>query len=272
MSDPYWLKEAKLIPEGKKSRIKCCKQDNSMIVSNSSTCYSAYCFRCGFKAYRRHKDRTIKQVIQSMAEKDFVDSKILQLPEDFVSILFSPDTAQHWILQYGIGLDLADEYGIGYSPKMSRVILPVYEDKILKYCQARALNGEQPKYLNQESPSSQVLFWSNNKFINDEYISYVIITEDILSTIKVGEVNPAVCIMGTHMTAERARQIADKYNAVLIWTDNDTAGLKGRTEIKKQLQLQGLSMIKHITTVDDPKKHSLNAIQYQLDQVDWFNN
>ncbi len=262
-----WLSVAKELPEGRSTRMQCCKHDRSMLVSNTSRGYSAYCFRCGFREFESHGERSISQVSRTIAERGFEQARHIRLPDDYVSIYEATEQAQAWLLKYGISLELAYEYQIGYSLKMDRVILPCFSDdgKVLLHVQARALDGRKPKYLNQSSPISSVLYWSQGQVQGD----YITIVEDILSCIKVGQVSPAVCLLGTNITAIKAAKIAARYDAVLIWTDDDDAGERCRDQAKKQLELQGVQMIHNMCTTCDPKCCTYADIQEMLNGVQW---
>ena len=260
MSDPYWLRIAKSIKEGTTTRIQCCKSDTSMIIGNDVKGYSAYCFRCGFKGYRRHGERSISSIVQNTHEIEFKRS--VSLPEDYVSIIHGSDAAKLWILKYGIPLDVAMEYKIGYSKKMDRVILPVYDknDKLF-LCQARALNGRKPKYINNSVFAANVIFWGKECINN-----FCVVTEDILSAIKVSMEVPACSILGTNMTAEKAMLIAAKYSTVYMWMDNDSAGQRCSLQAEKQLLMQGVYCVKHIRTDRDPKTYTSYEINYEVDK------
>ena len=255
-----WLDQAKQLSEGKKSRIQCCKSDRSMIISNSNSGYGAYCFRCGFNEFEPHGERSISQILKGRAEIEFKRSRSIHLPFDSIPICNNTcsEESQAWILKSGISLDIAaDGYGICYSPKMDRVILPVYHGEHLLYMQARALNGQEPKYINTTMPTENVLFWAEN-WRKD---AQIVITEDILSAIKVGCINVACSILGTNMTAERAYKITLEYDKILLWFDNDEAGERCRKTSRKQLELQGIEYIRDIRTDKDPKYYSHKEIQ-----------
>ena len=261
-----WLDQAKLLSDGKKSRIQCCKSDRSMIISNSNSGYGAYCFRCGFNEFEPHGERSISHILRGRAEIEFKRSRSIHLPFDAIPICVNTcsEESQAWILKAGISLNVAaDQYGILYSPKMDRVILPVYDDNGgLHYMQARALHGQEPKYINTSNPTENVLFWAEDWRKDDQ----VVITEDILSAIKVGPVNVACSILGTNMTAERAYKITLEYDKILLWFDNYEAGDRCRKTSRKQLELQGIEFIRDIRTEKDPKCYSHKEIQELIDQ------
>ena len=154
-----WLSVAKELPDGKSTRMQCCKADQSMMISHSPRGYSAYCFRCGFKAFQHHGERSMSQISTALADNSFEHARHIRFPNDYTEIQYGTEQAQAWLLQHGISLELAHEYQIGYSPKMDRVILPCFSDdgKVLLHVQARALDGRKPKYLNQSSPISNLI-------------------------------------------------------------------------------------------------------------------
>ncbi len=261
-----WLREAKTLTAGRKRRLKCCSQSTTLIVSNGKRGYTAYCFRCGFKDFEPHGVRSIAQLREAVeADKAFAFAKAVALPPDFCSIKDAPEEAMLWLLQHGIGLETADTlYGVGYSPKMGRVILPVYDDNgTLQYVQARATDPKiKPKYLNQEAAAGGVVFWGYNFHSSD----YVCVTEDMLSTMKIAGVHPSCSILGTNMTPEKAHAIVQRYKKIILWTDADAAGKRGRKQAMRQLTLCGAEEVLHITTELDPKKLTHQQIRKEIDK------
>jgi DNA primase len=255
---PYdeWLDQAQALALGRSKRVKHCNHNTTMKISHDEEGYHAYCFRCSEGGFKGHGIQRIRDVF---AEKEFQYAKVPRVPDDFT--LDVPDSAAVWYYSYGISASLARSYGIGYSKSLDRVILPVYVDDCLAVVQARAVRkGMQPKYLNQSgNKKGSVLFRSHNQGGDT-----VCVTEDILSCVRVGEVIPAVCPMGTSLSDTQAAQLLD-YKTVLIWLDNDQAGWKGASRMHKALSMVMQSRI--IKMDYDPKCYNQEQIKEITDDA-----
>lgn len=253
-----WLDIAKSLPAGRKRRIQCCKQDASMLVSHSDIGYTAFCFRCGFKDFQPHGQRRICDI--NRHNHEFRNQPIVpvSLPKDYQ--LDIPKEGRRWFLQYGIDSELAAKYRFGWTPKYERVVIPIYSlTGELDALQMRAvLQGQKPKYINPTGPNVR-----SAVFMSGEPNGVTVVTEDVLSAIKVGRVHHATSILGTTMTDERAAKIAKYNHTAIVWLDPDGAGIIGTTKACRQLQLQGVKCY-IVRSELDPKKYNSDEIKEHL--------
>lgn len=253
-----WLEIAKSIPQGSRLRTRCgepgCGKDNSQLVSHDEHGYRAWCFRCRIPKFESHGLRSIELIERHRKERAIQRAVAVTLPEDYT--LQVPPRAAIWYYKYGISAELAAMYGIGYTPELDRVVLPVYESGDLVAVQMRAVDpARKMKYLNPLGPKV-----SSAIFESAPATGVTVVVEDILSAIKVGRVHHATSILGTNMTDQRALKIAQRNNTVLLWLDGDKAGKRGAVAAEKQLRLLGVNVVR-ITTADDPKTYSLEEIR-----------
>lgn len=245
-----WYAVAKQLKPGQKRRIKCCNQNSTMVVTNGNRGYSGYCFRCGSSPFKPHGLKSIGFYRELEESKKYNQETDVSLPKDFILANEMPDAACLWLLQYGITLETAASYGIGYSASQNRIIMPVYYDGKLTCTQARAVDNQQkPKYLNKEYGGGNSIFYAHN--LNTS--NYIVVTEDILSAIKVGGVAKACSILGTNMTGVKAMRLAAEYEQVILWLDSDEAGVDGAEKAKRELHMQGVEHVIIICTALDPK-------------------
>lgn len=264
MSDPHWLREAKALPFGHKKKILCCGASPSMIVNHDRKGYSAHCFRDsdhgGFVA---HGTLSLKQLAERADARTALQSGAIALPADFTHEV--PDIGRLWLLRASIDGALSRHYGIGYSPSADRVIVPVFEDGVLSAFTARALGKVTPKYIARQN-SASTLFWSDPAVQLPETRvegNVVVLTEDALSSIRVGRVVQSAALMGTSLSEEQVHAIYTRLGSdatVLLWLDGDKAGKKGRDRIARRMSLRGLRVLK-VTTALDPKKYSNQQIK-----------
>lgn len=178
----------------------------------------------------------------------------LALPEDFQYSM--PDVGYAWLLKGGVNQFLIEHYGIGWSDAMHRVVIPVFSEASLSAVQARAvLPGQKPKYLNKTGFGTS-LFWSDDAVMLQEPIGdWGVLTEDILSTIRVGRIQHAVASLGTSLNHRNASRILQRHPSMLVWYDGDDAGIRGAAKARKTLELQGAE-VRGIKTSRDPKSYS----------------
>lgn len=245
-------------------RVKCCSKDKSRVITHSAEGYATVCFRCGLSQRRfvPHGVRTIQETLRHRRELDYYTNQRgkLSLPDDFTRDI--PSFGRAWLLKGGVNSFLTEHYGIGWSEKLCRVVIPVWGIDRLDAVQARAvLEDQKPKYLNKEGHSGNSLFWSDDAVMLSEPIGdWCVLTEDILSTIRVGRIQPAVASLGTSINARVVARIMQFHKRVLIWYDDDAAGRRGAIKARKALELQGAE-VRTIRTEFDPKTYNNEEIE-----------
>jgi len=247
---PYddWLPLAEQLKEGQKRRVPHeCGEGKVMIIEHKAEGYSAYCHRCVDKGWKPHGRRSLEKQLQTYKERnsDIAFTNIIQLPADF-STTIDP-AGLRWLGAGGITNHLIDKYGIGYSDYYGRVILPVYMDGKLVYYQARAVHKNQsPKYLNPIADKGAIRFVAGQGRV-------VVVTEDILSAIRVGEVTgyTGSALLGTSASTADINYL-NSFDVIMVWTDPDEAGRKAAKKIVRSMSLLGRTVI-DIQTDVDPK-------------------
>ena len=233
---------------------KGCSDSKALSITMEVKGYLFHCFKCNQNGYLPHEDSTFRDRKKREAEREAYyaekDKEGFNLPADCQQLLTQEALA--WLGKGGWTHDLVYKYAVQWSPSLQRVVIPV---EPLGYI-ARAVHADQvPKYLTK-GPKKVPLHW-----MSEPITRRVCLTEDILSAGRVGRLYPAMAGLGT-----------DGWNwplilgckEVLIWTDNDAGGEKGRAILHKTLD-----WIPHIKTLDirsakDPKAYTLREIEYYL--------
>lgn len=270
-----WEKIARKLPCGRSIRTKCCQADRSQVITHSTSGYSAYCFRCGddSRQFIPHGVRPLSEMIKQQEALDAYRNGCgsLSLPPDFrVLDLDCPKEAWLWFLKSGVPSSIVRHYKFGFSESLGRVVLPVWDrQERLVAVQNRAIYPNQkPKYVNLKGGGSHAVFESDDAtFLDNPITDVTVITEDILSCVRVGRVCPALSTLGTtlHYSVASERLLAPN-TRVLIWYDGDEAGVRGAKKAEGVLTMLGVpcSIIK---TEKDPKEYNNEEIKTIIQAV-----
>lgn len=253
-----WLSLAIHLPIGGSRRISCHEcghADNTLSLSNQGKKYYAHCFACKWSDAADPPPMTPQERLELAKNAAAFEAAPPTLPDDF--ILDMDIRGVLWISKGGIHVDYAKKLGWGWSDKMRRVVMPVYDKGSLVAVQARSvIAGMKPKYLSQIHSGPRPAFKAGtNKQGN------LVLTEDMLSAARVSKVTDAWSLLGTNLMDAVIAEIANEdYDDILIWMDNDTAGINARRKMIKQLHSVGLSA-RIIKSDRDPKLYTLEQIQ-----------
>lgn len=242
-----WLEIAKSLQQGKKTRRNCeCGDGNTLVINNRGKSWTCFCFRCSFSKVVDKGERTLQELAKIKEAEDNV-LRTIAIPDDATRDI--PCSGRVWLHRAGISVKLWEVYDIRYSPSIERVILPVWDTTHkLIWFQARSVSrGIEPKYLNPVADKDAVVFRSR---VAADTGDTVIVTEDILSAIRVGNHCFAMSILGTKCSTEQLR-VLSRYKTVILWLDSDAAGRGGSKTIAKALRL--VTNVKVVRTVKDPK-------------------
>ena len=236
-----WIDMCKQLPVGRSERVQCCGTDKSRINSNKADKYVSTCFRSTCKNYVEDKTGVAKlSALQEDAAKE--EMKQYTIPRDTIyDVGLFPKHALVWLTKAGLHESIIRMYKIGYSPKYNRVVVPVYMHGKLVGAILRALDEADilsMKYYNQLNVKGAM----HTCFHNKRHHNRCIITEDILSAIRLSEALSVIdsnidvtCILGTGVMHERAYALIGRYCHIHVWLDGDDAGVIGTTKWLKKL-------------------------------------
>lgn len=158
--------------------------------------------------------------------------------------------------------DDIDRWRIGYSNGNDRVAFAIMDEysKTVGFGY-RTLKGEEPKYFN--SRDSEIFKKGNNlyglNFVKRRIVErgYVVVVEgytDVIQLQKYGV--PAVGVMGTALTKEQITLIKKYTDTIVLFFDNDEAGVSTTLKYIKSLTDEGL-MVKVFTYSGDPDEFAI---------------
>lgn len=228
----------------------------------------AYCHNCGGWGVRGINRRDVKAIDELLVEHESAQRNghgELVLPEDKQ---MDPDTwpgeAANWVYKYGITRDEIIDHELCYSSAWNRVILPVYENGKLVFWQGRAVNEWQdPKYISAKS-HAKAMFFAHANLASGR--NKCIITEDILSAIKVSRWCDSIALLGTSPDFDGLRDRLENYKRVGIFLDPDHAGHTKSIELEKRLDLVFRGRVSRIYShVYQPKEMDNSALAAIVD-------
>ena len=231
---------------------KGCSESKALSVKMDVEGYLFHCFKCGASAFLPHEDSTFRDRKRREAEKAAYQAERMKndfnLPADFTTDI--PAEGLAWLGKGGWGSDMIFKHGAGWSARLGRVVFKVEPFGYI----ARAVYPDQtPKYLSKTPGAA----WWCSEPITDR----VCLTEDILSAGKVGQLYPAMAMLGTDSLN---LDIASKCKQLLIWTDNDAGGEKARRFVRGKLQWLPRLQILDIKAGRDPKYYTADEIRLKL--------
>lgn len=130
----------------------------------------------------------------------------------------------------------AKREGLKYTDN-KRLSFPVYDEHgksfgvLNKRTEYTTDNG--PKWIAYFSrPTSKLHYPKANQ--GAVFERHIVLTEDIISAIRIAQFAPAVAILGTTLTWEQAAELARKTKRLILALDPDTGGLRAMVKIVKR--------------------------------------
>lgn len=240
-----------------------CGDGTVVQVSMTMKGLSAYCHRCNDSLLVRRELSLAEQVAELKARNESYSAfSQCQLPSDYT--LDIPPQYAVWLYKASIRKAQAREHGIGWSPSMQRILLPVYSSSgELAFVQARAVKtGQLPKYINTKGQAASTSLFMTSTI--NSGTPFAIITEDILSSIRTGRYAPSCALCGTSVNDSKILKLLDA-QVLLVWLDPDGAGTRGTHKFIKALCLLH-DDVRIIKSAKDPKFLTDSEIQQHIER------
>ena len=212
---------------------------------------SAWCWGCHH--YRRPQ---LSSYINVRSKKPAIKEKV-SLPEDAVDLI--PKKALDWISKYHLTNEEFSKVKPLYSYERDLFIFPVYDfDGTLLMWQGRYFgnNPKHPKYLTRGA--KDVLH-----IVGDQTGDAVVLTEDLISAIKVGTVINAMPLWGSSMPLGTLRKLSDRFKCLVLWLDMDKA--KESLVFRSKFQ-PWFEQVFSLVTPKDPKEYLTDEIRRLLNE------
>lgn len=213
-----------------------------------------WCFACGYyvPASAEHRIRSTTITVPNKGPTP------VELPFD--ASVNIPTNVKVRLLTWGITEDLIIKHGFLWSEQRRRLIMPVYgpEGDLLMF-QERSWEIGQPKYLTK-GLSSDILHILYPDGEEDDR-SVVILTEDLISAIRVSNYKPAMPLWGSDIPLKTIKRLASKFAVVGVWLDPD---MKVKA-VKDVLRISQYVPAFFVNSNLDPKFYGVDAIKDHID-------
>lgn len=224
-----------------------CRGDSKSlrIQRNSDGTIFGKCFRCG----EWGMVKTQKSYFPAE------EQEVHTTKEEFITDIDDwPGKAQAWIKQYNLPKDEI-QYRFAYSVRQRRVILNIFWDGENIGYQTRKIYDDDPgpKYITYaKSPPGNIVLAEGGG-------SEICLVEDIISSIKVGQVMDSVALLSTNINSKLLEAITD-WDKFYIWLDMDNPQVI-RQGLKLLKILGNMGETKLIKTPKDPKYYTTDEIK-----------
>lgn len=234
---------------------KCGSRDNLGTYADGHQ----WCFGC---RYYVPPPNTMARRAASYGPKVEVSKDIYPLPKDAVS--FIPHKGLTWIKKYGITDDEIKRNNLLWSDEKQQLIFPIYggEGEIIAW-QARNFDEESAKkrkYFSQ-GKLDNILHILNN---TNTYPDTVVVTEDLISAIKVSRYCTAMPLFGAYASDSRLNRLRRLYSKLVVWLDYDKL-IEARKAVSRASRIGFDASAIH--TELDPKELSDKEIKEKLNEI-----
>lgn len=213
-----------------------------------------WCYSCGYYL-------SSNGVAKFLSEQENNNEKATNIYLPYDSTYNYPIKALRWIEQYELTKNDLQKHNVVWSDKLQRLIFPVFGNEGLIAWQGRWFGeGEAVKWFGRGNlkDTFNIIFNRNDRPL--------VLTEDVISAIKVSRWTSAMPLYGSHIDAYRWKSLLHNLgyrSKVVIWLDKDKQ--KEAIKFSRQGNLMGLDVSVIITDLD-PKELSYEEIKKILDK------
>lgn len=257
-----WLDEAQALKLGQSRRVAHdCGAGTPLTVWHKEDGWSAWCHRCALPGFVPRPSESLAEKAARLMRKREADDAAVGTQAPPMPAEFDPQqwplAPQVWLYKAGISAARIKQAGIYWNERLQRVILPVIHEGRLVFWQGRSLDPDGIKYINPKGVDRDRIVYRAGQG------DTLVLTEDILSAIRVGEVTEAWSVLGVRLPVPVLNEIVSARRRVLVWLDPDVAGLNGQADIVRQLRLVGVDAAA-VQSRKDPKLYDKEDIVYAV--------
>jgi len=223
----------------------------------------AKCYRCGGFGSHNGGLSGYGSFARATSNRTPTTGTDLTLPSDFCSdIRKMPVEVKVKLNQAFITQDHVTKYGMGWSEKWQRFIMPVYRDGEVKGIIARYFGNEDlPRFITRYKDDSDLWTYINPSSVNLCRDAAVIV-EDLWSAIRVSKFCPSVALLGTEIGDKCLDHVSNCHDKFAIFLDDDNLMVKKKAmEIKDRLTMMGKRVNIILSGGKDPKEYTDEELQ-----------
>lgn len=213
-----------------------------------------HCYACGLYNHAPVTMDNIRKLVEQKEMQLTEFEKHLDFPRDCVPLLEALWAKEpvHWLRSYGITDDEIKRFSFGWSRERLQLIMPYYNSAgVLEMYQARNFSGfNHIKYVTKGAKSNVMHLVGNSKS------DTCVVTEDLISAIKVGRTFQAMPLWGADMALGLIEKVAKRFGELGIWLDRN----KAKESVKIALRASQYLPTFVVSTELDPKEYSDDAI------------
>lgn len=207
-----------------------------------------HCYACAYHEGVPIEER-LQQLLPNISSMPNVDATF-DFPKDYTTDI--PITPLTWLKAYGITDKEIILHRFGWSQDRQMLVFPVLDgDGNLIMWQGRDFGekDKQFKYITK-GPASDVIHLVG---LN---VKTIIITEDLISAIKVGRRYQAMPVWGSNIPLKLIRRLSDRFSSLGVWLDRDKLHVALETVLRASQYMSTYL----ITSVFDPKAYTTDSI------------
>lgn len=214
-----------------------------------------HCFSCG----------STKRAIRNFTLRGLVAHESIELPELTLNPSMFSLSVLKWLRKYHVSDETIYKHCIAEATDNSVIapVLDVETGNVIMY---------QRRWFD---PRRIMTYGSKQPFIAkaDTGNSVLVIVEDFISAIRVGEIEDCYCMFGTAIPYHQLETLVKTYSTIVVWADGDSPGqnaarkihqllmkIQARANIKRAFDLSSNKTTVNVVTEKDPKCYTNTEI------------
>lgn len=234
---------------------KCGSRDNLGVWEDGHK----WCFGCHYH-FPTGNNLNLDTIRTRISLDEHTNKNNIYLPHDFD--YYIPNEPLAWLNKYGISQVEREVNRIGYSEELKFLIFPLFtESGELEAWQARDFsNTSKSRYFTRGDVSNVLHILGHGNVL--------VLTEDILSAIKVARITASMPIFGSHIQNKSIVRLSRYFKSLLIWLDHDKAKEAIKASNRAKLFFDVAEVV---VTEKDPKEYTTGEIK-RIINYDRFDN
>src|SRR3990167_3916869 len=226
-------------------------QDNLALYSDGH----AWCYACSY-----HKPPSIETRIKGTTITETTNKAPIPITLPSDATVNIPEEIRNRLATWMIRSEQINKHKFMWSPSREKLIMPVYDGygQLLMY-QERTWDIALQKYLTFGKPSDimHIIRPDDTKVDNN----VVILTEDLISAIRVSSYKPAMPIWGSDIPLRTIRRLCSTFLVLGVWLDPDMKLKAVKDVLRASQYMRAFFIDSHL----DPKFYNNEQIKEHID-------